>query len=280
MARRTLLERLEYVDRRWLFLILAFAIVIPLLLPLPLPLHVTPMVRDLYDTIERLPEGSLVLVSGDYDPSGKPELEPFHIALMHHLARKNVRVVMMTLWPAGPPLIEHVLDTVGWTTTYGKRPGVDFVNLGFKEGRQIVMKSMGQSMKQTFPFDRNGTPVDSIPLMREVEDYGSFALLVDVSAGNPGVKEYVQVVQSRWRIPMVGACTAVSGPDYVPYYSAGQLLGLAAGMKGAAEYEELVGVPGQATAGMAAQSASHMLLIAFIVFGNVIHFLKRRRGTR
>ena len=66
--------------------------------------------------------------------------------------------------------------------------------------------------------------------MREVESYKDFALLVDISAGNPGVKEYVQVVQSRWQVPMVGACTAVSGPDYVPYYSAGQLRGLAAGM--------------------------------------------------
>jgi hypothetical protein len=87
-------------------------------------------------------------------------------------------------------------------------------------------------------------------------------------------------VQSRYRIRMVGACTAVSGPDYVPYYNAGQLLGLAAGMKGAAEYEKLVGRPGDATTGMAAQSASHALLIAFIVFGNVTYFRARRRGSR
>ncbi len=280
MPKRTLLERLEFIDRRWIFLMLAAAIAGPLVFPAPLPLHVTPMVQDLYDAIDALPAGSKVLLSADYDPSGKPELEPFHVALMHHLARKNVRVVMMTLWAAGPPLTEHVLGTVGWTTTYGKVDGTDFVNLGFKEGRQIVMKSMGQSIPQTFPFDRAGKPVSEIPLMREVRNYDDFALLVNISAGNPGVKEYVQVVQSRWRIPMVGACTAVSGPDYVPYYSAGQLEGLAAGMKGAAEYETLVGHPGAATAGMAAQSASHVLLIAFILFGNVIHFAKRRKGGR
>jgi len=103
-------------------------------------------------------------------------------------------------------------------------------------------------------------------------------MLVSISAGSPGLKEYVQVVQSRWRIPMIGACTAVSGPDYVPYYNAGQLLGLAAGMKGAAEYETLVGRPGDATTGMAAQSASHVLLVGFIVFGNVMYFVRRRGG--
>lgn len=277
---RTLFQRLESIDRRLLFVALAAAIVIPLLVPVPLPLAVSPMVRDLYDAIERLPEGSIVLVSADYDPAGKPELEPFHVALTHHLARKNLRMVIINLWAAAPPLTEHVLEQAGLRTTYGKVPGVDYVHLGFKEGRQIVMKSMGQSLRQTFPVDRDGTPVERIPLMAEVDHYEDFALLVNVSAGSPGLKEYVQVVQSRYRIPMVGACTAVSGPDYVPYYNAGQLLGLAAGMKGAAEYEKLVGRPGSATTGMAAQSASHLLLIAFIAFGNVMHFRARSRGNR
>jgi len=276
------LTRLEYIDRRWLFVALALSIVLPLVINVPLPLYVSDMVQDLYDTVEALPEGSIVLVSADYDPSGKPELEPFHIALTHHLMRRNLRMVIVSLWPAAPPLTEHVLDVVGVESRYHKKYGVDYVNLGFKEGRQIVMKSMGASIRQTFPVDREGTPVEDLPLMREVDGYGDVALLINVSAGSPGVKEYVQVVQSRWGVPMVGACTAVSGPDYVPYYKAvpQQLLGLAAGMKGAAEYEKLVGIPGDAMSGMAAQSASHVLLIAFILFGNAILFLKRRKEGR
>lgn len=273
------LKKLEYVDRRWLFLALGLSIILPLVIDVPLPLYVSDMVQDLYDAVEALPEGSIVLVSADYDPSGKPELEPFHIAITHHLMRRNLRIVIVSLWPAAPPLTEHVLEVVGVESRYGKKYGVDYVNLGFKEGRQIVMKSMGASIRQTFPVDRYNTPVEELPLMHDVDGYGDVQLLINISAGSPGVKEYVQVVQSRWGVPMVGACTAVSGPDYVPYYKAipQQLLGLAAGMKGAAEYEKLVGIPGDAMSGMAAQSASHVLLIAFILFGNAILFLKRRK---
>jgi hypothetical protein len=112
--------------------------------------------------------------------------------------------------------------------------------------------------------------------MKEVNDYGDVAMLIDISAGSPGIKEYVQVVQSRYNVKLGGACTAVSGPDYVPYYKSGQLFGLAAGMKGVAEYEKLVERTGSATAGMSAQSAAHLLLIAFIIFGNVTYFLRRR----
>lgn len=278
MAERSLLERFEFVDRRVLFVILAASIFLPLLVPMPLPLYVSPMVRDLYDEIDKLPERSIVLVSADYDPAGKPELEPFHIALTHQLMRKNLRMVLVSLWSPAPPLTEAVLTQVGVETTYGKKRGEDFVHLGFKEGRQIVMISMGNSIRQTFPTDRDGTPVDQIPLMKEVDNYGDVAMLIDVSAGNPGIKEYVQAVQSRYNIRLGGACTAVSGPDYVPYYKSGQLFGLAAGMKGVAEYEKLVGLPGGATAGMSAQSAAHLLLIAFIVFGNLMYFLRRGKG--
>ncbi|MEZ5065533.1 MAG: hypothetical protein R3B81_12445 [bacterium] len=277
-ARRSWRERLEFIDRRWLFLILAFAIVLPLVVDLPLPLYVSPMVQDLYDAIEDLPDGSTVLISADYDPSGKPELEPFHLALIHQLAEKKIKMVMYSLWPAATPITEAVLAEAGLTTDYGYRKDVDYVLLGYKEGQQIAMRSIQKSLKGTFPVNRDGTPSNEIPLLQHYDTYTDFAMLINVSAGSPGVKEYVQNVQSITGVPMVAACTAVSGPDYVPYYKAGQLLGLAAGMKGAAEYEKLVGRPGLAMAGMSAQSASHMLLIAFIVFGNVMYFLARRSG--
>jgi hypothetical protein len=275
---RPLVQRLEYVDRRWLFLVMAVAIVVPLVVAMPLPLYVSAMVQDLYDAIEALPEHSIVLISSDYDPTAKPELEPFHVALLHHLARKKIRMVMISLWPAAPPLTDQVVAEVKLVEEYGYTKGVDFVHLGYKDGRQIVMESMGNSIRGTFPRDREGNAVESNPLMHEVDDYGDVAMLINISGGSPGVKEYVQVVQSRYGIRMIGACTAVSGPDYVPYYQATpkQLLGLAAGMKGTAEYEKLVGRPGAAMAGMAAQSSSHLLLILFILFGNVMFFLARR----
>ena len=281
MSQRPLLERLEYVDRRWLFLIMAGAIILPLVVSMPLPLHVSTMVQDIYDTIEALPDGSTVLISSDYDPSGKPELEPFHVALTHQLARKKIKMVIYSLWPAAPPLTEGVIERVGLETDYGYVKNVDYAHLGYKEGQQIAMRSFGKSIKETFPKDRDGLSTSEIPLLAERDTYTDFDLFINISAGSPGVKEYVQNIQSLTGIPMVAACTAVSGPDYVPYYKAGQLLGLAAGMKGAAEYEVLVDLPSEAAAGMAAQSTSHLLLIAFIIFGNIMFFLTRKnKGGR
>ena len=40
----------------------------------------------------------------------------------------------------------------------------------------------------------------------------------------------------------------------------------------AAEYETLVGRQDKATAGMSAQSMAHLIIVAFIIFGNVAFF--------
>jgi len=112
--------------------------------------------------------------------------------------------------------------------------------------------------------------------MANVRDYSSFPLLVNISAGYPGTKEWVQQVQGRYHLPMVSGCTAVSAPEYYPYLQSGQLLGLLGGMAGAAEYEKARGEKGAATRGMDAQSMAHVLVAVMIVLGNVVQRSRRQ----
>jgi len=75
----------------------------------------------------------------------------------------------------------------------------------------------------------------------------------------------------------VGCVTAVMGPENYPYLNSGQLKGLVAGLKGAAEYETLLGKPAIATRGMPAQSAVHILIIVLIVIGNILYLVEKRK---
>ncbi|MDD3733041.1 MAG: hypothetical protein PHU88_11775, partial [candidate division Zixibacteria bacterium] len=67
--------------------------------------------------------------------------------------------------------------------------------------------------------------------------------------------------------------TAVMAPKFYAFVSAGQMTGLLGGMKGAAEYEKLLGRPARATSGMDAQSLLHLLIIALVIAGNVGYFV-------
>lgn len=268
---------LETLDRRWIFLAVGVLVLIPLLRPLSLPLYVSPPTQGFVNAMDRIPDGSTVLMSCDYDPSAKPELVPMTRTAIRQLWSKNCKVVVTVLWNGGPGLVDQVLREEGRAAH--KTYGVDWINLGYKSGNEAVMVLMGQSIPNTFPRDNSGGVTTSYPIMRGVRDYSSFPLLVSISAGYPGTKEYVQQVQGRFHIKMVSGCTAVSAPEYYPYLQSGQLEGLLGGMAGAAEYELARHEKGAATQGMDAQSLAHMFIALCIVLGNIVLWQRRRRGA-
>jgi hypothetical protein len=277
------LVRFQAMDRRWIFLGMAIAIVLPLLFPFKMPFRVDERVQALFDEVDRLPAGSRVLVSADFDPGSRPEIEPFYRANLHHLFRKDVKIVVLTLWESAPPLVQPILEEIAGI--YGKTYGEDYVFLGYKAGREVAIKSIGADIPKTFPSDSRGTPVERIPVMRGIQKAADFALIVNVSSGNPGTKEYVMQIQGQYNLKLASSTTAVSGPDYIPFYKAGQLFGLAAGMPGSAQYEKLTfpdgKVPGggklMATASMDVLNLGHLYIMALILFGNLAYFITRRR---
>ena len=67
-------------------------------------------------------------------------------------------------------------------------------------------------------------------------------------------------------------------PKMFAYIDAGQMVGLLGGRKGGAEYEKLLGLPDKSTKGMGAQSLIHLIIIGFIVLGNVGYFMSNRKA--
>ncbi|MCD6309591.1 MAG: hypothetical protein J7M18_02690, partial [Candidatus Eremiobacteraeota bacterium] len=158
-----------------------------------------------------------------------------------------------------------------------KEYGKDYVNLGYKPGGGITIKSIGENFKATFKTDVDGKPVDQLPIMRDVVNYDSFNLLVSLSAGVPGLREYILIANNMYCIPVAGGCTAVSAPEMYPYLNSNQMLGLMGGLKGAAEYETAIKYTGDATKGMDAQSIAHFLIISFVIISNIAYFLTEKK---
>jgi hypothetical protein len=273
--KQDLIIRLSRIDRRILYVIILACVIVPLLAGVRTKMSITPPVRGLYDAIDNLEPGSYVWLAADYDPGSMPELFPMNIAYVEHLFSRDIKIICAALWPPGPPLAQRVFDELA--PRYGKRYGIDYVNLGFKEGREAVMVSVAEDMQATFPEDFAGTPWDSIPMLNGIRGLEDLEIIVCVSAGYPGIKEWVQQVATRYDIAVGGGVTAVSGPEMYPYIQSGQLVGLLAGMKGAAEYEQLVEKPGLGLSGMVAQSYVHLMVVVFIVFANIVYFIEKRR---
>jgi len=269
------IDRLTRLDRRWIFLAVFLIVLAPLVRPVKLPVGIGAPARRFHQAIESLPAGSIVVMPCDYDPAFTAEVHPMAVAVMRRLLEKNVRIITVTMQPAGPPMPDQAFAQVG--PPLGKKYGVDFVNLGYKSGNEAMVLALGASMKRTFPLDSHGTPVDSLPLMRDIERLGEAKMLIEIAA-TVAANIWVQQAQGRYHLPMVAGVSGVMAPEFFPYLQSGQVRGLLGGMAGAAEYEALVGTAGTATRGMDAQSLAHLLIIFLILLGNVLWYLGKRRA--
>lgn len=275
------LHFLERLDRRWIFIVMGMLVFVPLLVPVGLPITPTRPAIQFNDAINAVPDGSTVLMSCDYDPASTPELDPMTRTALRQLWGKRCKVVVTVLWNGGSVVVDQTIEAVAQEFRARGVPMVDgenYVNLGYKSGNEAVMVLMGQGIASAFPVDQHGRSTRTLPIMRDVTNYSSFPLLVNISAGYPGTKEWVQQVNSRFHLPMVSGCTAVSTPEFFPYLQSGQLRGLLGGMAGAAEYEVLRHEKGSATRGMDAQSMAHVFIALCILLGNVVHRTRARGG--
>jgi hypothetical protein len=246
----------------------------PLIFKFPMPIPISPETVTLHERVEAIPDSSTIILTFDYYPSTLAETEPMSVAALKQCWRKDLKIITLsTVGLGGPSIADRVMATMA--EQFGKVYGVDYVNLGYKANYQAVLLGLGKSFRSIYPTDFYGTPLDSLPIMQGIDNYEGVEFIFIVS-DNTIVDFWVGLVNAQYGTEMGAGVTAVMAPKFYAYVRADQLVGLLGGMKGAAEYEELVGVKGMATAGMGAQSLVHLMIIFFIIMGNIAYFIGRR----
>jgi hypothetical protein len=269
-------DRLAGIDRRIIYGILSLAVIVPLLMKAQVKFEALPEVQQAFSEMDTLDENSTIIVSIDYDAASMPELQPMLHSVLQHAFRKNINVIMMGHWPLGLPLGQIALEQEA--ERFGKVYGEDYVFLGFRPGLFAVMINLGRDIRSVFNVDYRGTPIDELPMMREIRNYDQIDLLVGLEAGRVG-DYWAMYANARYGQRMIMGATAVTAPDLYPFLHAGQIVGLMGGLRGAADYEVLLDQPGAGALGMVPQTAVHILIVAFILIGNIGFFATRRRKS-
>ena len=269
----------KQIDRRWLFLIIFICVAIPLVFTIGLPITVSKNAEKVHDFIDKTPANSRAIISFDYDPGSKPELHPMAKALVKHCFERKIKVIFTALWPMGVSMAEDIISQL-IDDFPSLNYGVDYVNLGFKAGGMVTIQAMGKNIKAIFPKDMSGTSIAELPIMDDIDNFNNISFIFSLSAGDPGLKQWVQVAHDSYGCRTSGGVTGVSITGFLPYVNEQeQLSGLLGGLKGAAEYEKLVNAKGTATKGMDAQSLAHLIIIIFIIIGN-ISFWRNKKLSR
>jgi hypothetical protein len=258
-----------------IYAVIFVGVALALLIDFKFPISATPNVRAVYQGVETLDKGQTILISFDFGPSTVTELGPMARAILHHCFSKELRVIAVTLLPEGQGITQSILEEVA--TEYDAKYGEDFVFLGYKAGNEAVILNMGQDLRRAFDKDVRGNSLATMAATRSITSLRDIPYIIDLTSGYPGVEEWIQFGQERYGFKLAAGVTAVMAPDAFPFLQSGQLEGLLGGLAGAAEYEHLIGREGQAVSGMRPQSVGHVIIIGFILFGNLAYFLGRSR---
>ena len=292
--------KLGNLDRRIIFLLIGLAVLIPLINPnlIDLPLGEDRNTRVVYDSISNLNTNDKVLISFAYGASTKPEVHPMAVGLLNHLFSKGVKVYIVSLWPESPIMAEQAISSVRNSNLFSIEDGIDYVMFDYKVGGFVVIKGIADNFRDIYQQDKNGKSINDLPIMEGIYDVTDFDFVFDFSAGVPGNAEWVQYACDPKNVPLSSGCTSIMVTDAIPYVESGQLKGILAGMPGAAEYEQMVYdfmvneqinnnsfinpqgniVKGKAYARMSAQSVAHLLMVLFIVIGNIAYYYSRKES--
>ena len=276
------LKKFSKLDRRVVYLLLTLAVVIPMIVSFNVRFYEDQSTKNLFEAVDRIPPNSQpLMLSFDYDPQIMAELDPMATAILRHCFAKNIRVVGLTLGAQGAALGERAMTKAA--KEYGKKLGQDYCYFGYKIS--LVMLYMGESIKKSLPVDHYGTPFDSLPMMRNIRNYDDIPLIIDL-AGSGIVNSWIVYAGARYHARLGSGVTAVMAPDNYQFLQTGQLVGQLGGMKGAAEYEQLVvdhgytKSKGLASRAMNAITSVHLLVMALIILGNAAFFAARSRKRK
>ncbi len=274
-------EKLGKLDRRWIFLLLAIVCVATLVTSFRMPVRISREVNSIYEFVDSLKTGNVIHVAIDYDPNALAELHPMAYAVMEHALQRHASILLTTLSQNGAGMAERlmldIIDTMRVRHNMEIKYGRDIVFLGYKPYYAIVILGMGENYRIPFPADYYNTVLDSIPMMKSIQNYDQIKAVIELGSGNI-IDSWIADANARYGVKVAIGVTGVMAADYYPYLRSGQIFGLMGGMLGAAEYEQLFRKPGTASEAMRVQVSAHIVIILFIIFGNIGYFISRKKG--
>lgn len=235
-------ERIQKLDRRYIYIVVALAIIIPLMIPYNSDNVTSPPTENLYQMIDSFAgrEDRAILLSVIHDASTMPELYPMEVAILRHCFERNIKVFALTWSPTSAPIIDFAINNV--KEEYPDiKSGVDYCNFGYKPQALAMILGMGDNIATTISTDAEGRKLESLPIMNGITNYNEMNLVIEFSGSAAG-GAWFTYARPKFGLNVAVGVTAVMAADEYPYLQSGQLIGMLAGLKGAAEYEKMVDV--------------------------------------
>lgn len=278
----TIWDKLMSIPDNAIQIVFLLCMIVPLLVPLTIPYGVTPPTKAFYDTINALPEGSVVLYSMQLIPFNYGDCAAATASIFNLLinAPNNLRVILVFPASDGPLMFDIMSADYEILMPEWRKYGEDWVRFGYYAGMEQGFATLCDDMKTIFPSDYFDNPFDDLPMMSDIKSAADWDLLIEVTSYTAIVDYEVRQAYGRYGVPCLFAPAGMTVMSIIPYYphiSKGFVMGLS----GAAQLNSLQGISGTLV-DLMGNSFSFMTLEAFIlaILGIVSgYMLRHRRST-
>jgi hypothetical protein len=302
------LDLMQNLDRRFIYLVIGILLVVMLLLGKPETGVVLEPTQRFFDTVqatETTPESQKIITIGvTFAANTLAENGNQFRAVVRHLMLTNKRFAIMAVGEPqgaanGPRIVKDLAAQYGYTY------GTDWIDFGYQLNSLAFYKLYTKDIPAAVKTDgQQGKPIATFPIMAGITSVSDHvAMHIEVTA-SASIFSWISIVQpaTHPRLKIGYACTGVMTSEAYPLLDSNQITGLMAGLKGAADYEQLVdGIEAQQIAAgtrktaydamatpslqlpqparvlMFTQSSAHLAIIIFIIIGNVGLLLATRR---
>ncbi|RYG87131.1 hypothetical protein EON77_02605 [bacterium] len=311
-------QRLQGLPKPVIYLILILVCTIPQFFTIPIFTIPIPNQPDdssvkFYSTLMALPEGSRVLVASDWTGSTRGESKGQFLALLKLLMERKIKFALYST--ADPQAPQAAIDTIRQLNAQRRIDGkpeyqrwTDWVNVGYFADSEAATNGIANDLTTTFKSKKDTPPGGSSesvlqsPVFQRVQSVRDFQALIVITASKTS---NITIERVSGKIPLAFMVTGVMGPESRVFFQSNQVVGLAVGLKGAFDLEQLdkYGVnnpgtneikstivsgsvppvvpddpPGQGTRFYPTLHFALALMIFMVVLGNVGMFLARRGG--
>ncbi|RLE68108.1 MAG: hypothetical protein DRJ43_06145 [Thermoprotei archaeon] len=261
---------------RWLVMtIVVILMAIPLIHPLGILPAISESTTDFYNAIDQLKPGDVVLFDIGFGSGGYPTLGPAAIAILRHCFSKDLKIVIMATAQEGTVIYPLLMDKVKPEEVYGAKYGEDYVFLGFITGVQTAMAAVLGDLHSATPKDYFGTPIENIPMLADIRGADDIDVVVYLTTAGEIAEGWVYQAYSRYNKVTCGGWLSMMTPSLKPYYDTGALAGMLDGIRGAAEYEKLIGRPGDAMKTTDVLNLTQVWVLILVILGNIAYFAVR-----
>lgn len=264
-----------------LYLLLLATVLWILLNPIGIPIGISGATRDVYNYVDKLQTPKL-FVDVHYEPAGATEIQPALGAFLRQLVTKAPKIVFYSSHSIGPVMFER-LRTVFSDVFSQLKYGDDYVYLGYVPNTEATFASLARGAKEFVTKDNYGDTTATMPIFNVADKATDLSLWVLATTSTDPVEFSVRQVFTAYKTPMLFIVVAVIGPSVQPFVGAKQAVGMISGQNQAAQYELLIKKPGSAVSALDAQSGAHVLIMIYIVLGNLVYWpmrLKSKKGRQ